>query len=145
MLNSGQDGGKADRTAGVTVRDQWRRVDQRGLADGVLAMAVHLGDEDRFLIEQVFDHGIRMSDIARQRGRSRSTVQYHVKKILIRIRSPLFRFLVGHGDLLLVELRRTGKAVILEGRPLREAAQLLGLSLHTVRQHLAAIQALARL
>lgn len=149
MLNltqrTGQNTGKHDRAAAMTQADQARRTDQRSHSDLVLSLASYLRDDERFLIEQVFEHGLRLSDIARQQGKNRSTMQYHVKQILRRMGNPLFRFLVAHEDVLPKPVRLTGRRVIFEGHSLREAARLRRISLHAVRQHMQTIQSLARL
>lgn len=145
MLNSTQNAGNQDRTIAMTGRDQARRTDQRSRSDQVLSLAAHLRPEERFLIQQVFEHGLKLSDIARQQGKSRSTVQYHVKQLLRRMGHPLFRFMIAHEDVLPQPVRLTGKRVILEGRSLRETAQSRRISLHAVRQHMQTIQSLARL
>lgn len=144
MLNSRQIATEMDRMKSLTAEDQDRRTGQRTHSDQVLSLAAYLRPQERFLIEQVFEHGLRLSDIAGQLGKCRSTVQYHVKQLLRRMGSPLFRFMVVHNDTLNATLKRTGSKVILQGYSLRDAAASLGLSLHTVRCHIQSIQALSR-
>ena len=145
MMNWHQNGSRADRMQSLADGDQKRRTEQRIHSDRVLSLAVHLAPNERFLIEQVFQHGLKLSDIARQQGKSRSTTQYHVKQLLKRMGNPLFRFLVVHGDVLSPAVKRTGELVIHQGQSLRRVADELGLTLHTVRQHLDTIKSLARI
>ncbi|MEM1027282.1 MAG: hypothetical protein AAGJ38_04300 [Planctomycetota bacterium] len=119
-----------------------RRLEKRADADFVLAMAKHLSNRDRLLIEHLYREGRTAADFARLARRNVRTVQHRVKSILKRIYSPEFRYLLAHEDVLPRELRSTARRLFLEDQGLRGTARLTGLSLHAVRQHRIQIAAL---
>jgi len=104
----------------------------------------HLADEDRVLIEQVYGHGVSVADVARLSRRPARSLRRQVKNLLLRMKSPLYTFMMGHSDLLPEEVRLVAKLTVLHGNSLRKAAAMSGRSLHEVRQHVQTLRALAR-
>lgn len=125
-------------------RDARRRIDQRGEAEFILAMAPHLADRDRVLIEYLYRDGHSAADYARLVRRNARAVQKRVNALLDRIYSREFAFLLVCPDALAPEHRATARRLFVEGRGLRETARLTRRSLHTVRQHRLEIAALLR-
>ncbi|MEX2216646.1 MAG: hypothetical protein WD768_21210 [Phycisphaeraceae bacterium] len=126
-------------------RQRGATVPRRRQVESILARAEHLPAADAFLLRQVYEHGLRIEDIARQAHWPRTRVYRHIRNLLIRIELPLFSFLITHADLLDKPTRRVACLVVFEGLSQRDAAARLGLSLHQVRQSFARVQALSQL
>jgi hypothetical protein len=65
-----------------------------------------------------------------------------VRKLVTRIESAAFRFVIGHLSLLPKHLKPTADLAVLKGHSQREIAKLTGKSLHQIRQELTMIQGL---
>jgi ABC-type lipoprotein export system ATPase subunit len=65
-----------------------------------------------------------------------------LRRLIERALSPRFAFVVAHRASLGATRRRVAMACIVQGRSLREASGMLGLSLHAVRRHIDAVEAL---
>ena len=122
-----------------------RRRLRRDRVERLLERADHLSREDRLLIEQVYRHGIAVSDIGRLSGKPARTLRRRITVLVQRMNSPLFEFVVSHSDLLPTGMRRTAELVVLRGHSLRRASTLSGQSLHHVRLHMRSLYVLARL
>ncbi|MFA9478528.1 helix-turn-helix domain-containing protein [Phycisphaerales bacterium AB-hyl4] len=120
-----------------------RVLERRAAAEHVLAMAQHMGHRERVLLEQIYRHGLSITDVARLMNVRPRTLQREVRCLLNRIADPEFGFVVAGQELLPRDVRQVARLVILEGRALRDAAKRTGLTLHRVRCHLATIRAFA--
>lgn len=114
--------------------------DRRDRVEATLDLAGHLPERERALVEQVFRRGASIREIARLTGTPPGTLG----KRLRRIQSPLYLFLDRHADLLPAPERRTAEAIVFAGLSLRAAAAHNQTTLHTVRVHMRAVRALAR-
>jgi DNA-directed RNA polymerase specialized sigma24 family protein len=114
-------------------------------ADRILALAPHLGPNDRALIEQVYRHGQSLAEVGRAAGVPAGRLQRRLARVLQRLRQPLFQFVVASGDMLPRETRATARLVVLEGQSLRRTAARTGLTLHQVRRHMHTVRAYHRL
>ncbi len=119
--------------------------DQRQRIERVLALAEHLGDDDRLLVEQVYQHGMSPAEIACLLGKRTRTVRCRLRQILEDLQTPEFRYMVLRGHRLPPPTRQVGQVVVLHRCSLRRAAARLACSLHHVRQHMQIIQTLSRL
>lgn len=124
---------------------QDRRRLRRDRVERLLQRAEHLSREDRLLIEQVYLHGIAVSDVARLSGKPARTLRRRITGLVQRMNSPLFEFVISHNDLLPPSMRRTADLVVLRGHSLRRASRASGQSLHHTRLHVRSLQVLARL
>jgi DNA-directed RNA polymerase specialized sigma24 family protein len=122
-----------------------RRELRTGATERVLQLAQHLGESDRALIEQVYEHGQSLSKVAKATGVPASQLQRRLSRVLKRMRQPLFRFVAVRGDLLPREVSGTARRVVLQGMSLRETARRSGLTLHRVRKHMETVRAYYRL
>lgn len=129
----------------VTYETAERRRRHRDDIERLLDRASHLPATDRVLVEQVYRHGVPVVDIARLSGQPPRKLRRRLARLLKRMNSPLFAFLIRHGDQLPQPLRRTGELIVLEGHSLRRAVSLSEQSLHRVREHLRTLQTLAQL
>lgn len=122
-----------------------RRLLGRQAADRLCARASYLPAGDRLVIEQVYQRGLSVTEVARLRGTSPRRMQRRVARLLCRMRQPAFAFVAERGDLLPREVRATARRVVLSGMSLRRTAEATGQTLHQVRQHMRTVQALARI
>jgi DNA-directed RNA polymerase specialized sigma24 family protein len=111
----------------------------------MLFLAQHLDEPDRLLIEQVYQHKMNPAEVARLMGKHTRTVRNRLEQIVRHLGKAEFRFMVLRADLLAPTTRRVAELVILRRMSLRQAARELNCSLHKVRQHIEAVQTLARL
>lgn len=112
---------------------------RRGLrrhAEQVLKLAAHLGRQDRLLIQQVYEHGLSIADIASLSGGREEAVRRRIIRVLRRLRGSRFKQMVLLGPLLPDRPRQVATLVWLEGLSLRAAAARLKQSLHHTRRDL---------
>jgi hypothetical protein len=122
-----------------------RRRNCRDDIERLLDRAAYLSGHDRVFIEQVYRHGVSLPDVSRLSGQAPRRLRQRLARLMKRMNSPLFVFLVQHGMQLPEPLRRTGELVVLEGNSLRRAGFLSEQSLHRVREHLRTLQTLSQL
>lgn len=121
-----------------------RRSHRRNAIEKLLDRAKYLNETDRALIDQVYRYGSSISSVARISGQRAANLRRQMAKLLKRVNSPLFAFMIVHGDLLPVKVQRTAKLVVLKGYSQRRAADVSGQTLHRVRRHMEVLHALAR-
>lgn len=122
-----------------------RLMNRRDLIEHLLALAEHLDERDRLLLEQIYKHGLSAAQVASLTGQPTRRLQRHVRRLLKRLDDPLFRFTVARLDLLPPDTRPVARAVFLHGLSLRETAHRTGLSLHRVRRHAETVRTIARM
>lgn len=128
----------------ITPSQVFQPDEQRRRIERVLALAEHLGQDDRLLIEQVYQHGMSPREIACLMGARPRTVRTRLRQILRHLHTPEFRYMVLRGHRLPRPTRQVGQIVFLHRSSLRRAAGQLECSLHHVRQHAQVIHTLAR-
>lgn len=116
-----------------------RRADD---AERLVIRAQWLAEPDRALVEAVYRDGQTTVELARLLETDARRVRRRVKKLVGRLASPKAMFVAQHGERWSPMRRRVAIACVLHGRSLRESADELGLTLHTVRLHAHAIDAL---
>lgn len=112
-----------------------RRRDARLHAEQIAGRARFLPRAERALILAVYEQGRTISDLAALCGRSPRSLRRELRRILRRITSPEYAFVVVHRDNWSATMRRVAQSCIIDGVPVRRASQSLSLSLHTVRKH----------
>lgn len=117
--------------------------DRRNHLQQLVELASHLPPDERRLVEMTRGDGRSVRRVAMSLGHCPRALQRRLKRILDRLRDPVFAFLVIHRDLLPLALRIVGDHIILQGCTLHETAQRTRQSLHTVRHQLTALRALA--
>lgn len=110
--------------------------------DHILEHARHLAAGDRALIEGVYLRGMSAAELARAAGKEPGTVRKRLARVVRRMSSPIFRFVVRHKSQWPPERAAIADAVILRGLSQRTAAMTLGLGVHRVRRELDGIRAL---
>lgn len=112
------------------------------LARRLLELAEFLPDEDRVLLQAVYDRGMSPIEFARAiRARPRA-IRHRVRGLVERVSSPLFQFVATQQGAWTSQRRLIAELNVLRGRSQRDVAQRLGVSLHLVRQELLRIRVL---
>ncbi|HHN79041.1 MAG TPA: hypothetical protein ENK11_10285 [Phycisphaerales bacterium] len=109
--------------------------------------AAWLTAEDRELVTAVFGEGLSVAAYARRRREKDSpvpvrTARRRLRKIIARLLSPRFVFVIENRKAWPATRRRAAMACVVQGLSLREAASKMGVSLHAVRRHMDAVEAL---
>ncbi|HRP63096.1 MAG TPA: sigma factor-like helix-turn-helix DNA-binding protein [Phycisphaerales bacterium] len=97
-------------------------------------LACHLDPSDRALINAIYRHGMSAAEFARAVHMTPANIRNRVRRIVRRMISPPFRYVLAHRSGWPRAMRRVAEAIFLEGRTQREAAAATGVSLHHVRQ-----------
>lgn len=119
-----------------------RRRRAPGLVGEVVRRAALLPEEDRSLLLSVYRDATPAVTIAALRGVERRHVRRRVRMLVQRVLSPRFGFVMEHLDEWAPLRRAVALALVIEGRPQREAAARLGITIHAVRRHDEAIRML---
>lgn len=136
---------KTESLGGLEAAHDLRRKRSRQIFESIRQAARHLPDEERVLIDDIFEHATPVSVIARRSGEDPRAVSRRVRRITRRLLDPRFRFVAEHRTAWRPTQSKVAKACVLEGLSIREASKRLGLSRHTVRRHKEAIDALFEL
>jgi hypothetical protein len=120
-----------------------RRRDARSHAEQIAGRARFLPREERALISAVYEQGRSIAELAALCGKEPRALRRDVRRIVQRLAAPEFAFVVLHADSWSGSMGRVARCCIVEGYPVRRAAQALRLSLHTVRKHRDMVRAMA--
>ncbi len=119
-----------------------RRKRRREVIERVVERAELLSPADRALILAYYRDEQSALDIARLACEPVRAVRRRLRRVVQRVLSPRFQFVASRRRSWPPTRRRVASACVLEGFTLREASRRLGLSLHSVRRHHDAIQAM---
>ncbi|MFM9997044.1 MAG: hypothetical protein ACKVU4_14745 [Phycisphaerales bacterium] len=120
-----------------------RRRRRRELVDDIIRRAALLPPADGALLRLVFEDGRPVSEVCALRGGSTARgLRRRVRILVRRVLSDRFRYVLVHRDQWPTTRRRVATRCVIEGRPIRDAAAELGLSVYAVRRHKMAIDAL---
>jgi len=145
---------QANQSENAPANSQAWRGGRRSYAEGLVERAAWLPAEDRALIEGVYGEGLSVAAYVRRcrdRGVGPETIscpsaaraaRRRVRRLIERIMSDRFGFVTARRNTWPTTRRRVALACIVHGLSLREASKTLGLSLHTVRRHMEAVDAL---
>jgi len=114
----------------------------RDHAEIIAARAEHILPEDRDLIRAVFADGMPVSTLARLTGVDPRGLRRRVRALARRVLSDRFVFVLRSRSGWPATRRRVATACVLQGRSLRATARHLRLTLHAVRRHMDAVNAL---
>lgn len=114
----------------------------RLIAEQCLDLAIHLAEPDRWLIEAVLRGGVSCAATAQRLGVPERTLQWRVRRLIGRLRSPEFAFIVNQREVWPEARRRVGEIVHLRGGTREQAPRETGLTMHQVRRELTAIDVL---
>lgn len=124
--------------------EQEVRIGTRRRTEGLVNCAAYLELSDRALVESVFERGMSVAALARAVGDDPRHLRRRLKRLLNRISSREFQFVLRARRHWSDNQQRVADAVILRGRTQRQAASELNLSLHQVRTYLHAVHVLMR-
>lgn len=108
----------------------------REQVEALMASAAFLVPADRELLEAVFGSGRSVVSVARLMGVTPKAARGRVRRLVDRINSPLFRFILRNVRDWDETHARVAVACIVQGRSIRGAARDLGLSFHRTRAFL---------
>lgn len=140
--------GRARASGGIGTRidpsDAWdlRRKRRREVVERIVQRAELIAPADRTLVLAYYRDGQSASDIAQLAGEPVRTLRRRLRRIVQRLLSPRFEFVATRIHTWTPTRRRVAGACVLEGRTLRDTSVRLGLSLHSVRRHHDAVQAM---
>ncbi len=117
-----------------------RVLDAQG--DALLRRAHALDPDDRALLEALLREGESLQSAAAARGLSTRSVRRRVRRLINRLLSDRFVFVLAEHLSWPAGRRRVGDACVLRGRSMRAAARELSLSVHTIRRHLSVVSAM---
>jgi hypothetical protein len=120
-----------------------RRRDARRHAEQIAERAQFLPRHERCLITAFYEQGRNIAELAALSGQSPRSLRREIRRVLARLTSPEFAFVVVNLDRWPSTMRRVAQSCVLDGVPVRRASQTLRLSLHTVRKHRETIRMLA--
>lgn len=119
-----------------------RRRHGRAEVEAVLALAEHLSVEERSLLRAVYQSGLAVGEVARLRGCGARALRREVRALVRRVTDPRFVFVLTRRETWGPGRRKVASACVVQGLTLREAARVAGLTLHAVRRHMGAVDAL---
>lgn len=125
-----------------------RRRTRRDHAELLTQRAAWISAPDRELVEAVYREGHSVASYVRahrglgfERWTERSA-RRRLRRLVERLASPRFAFVIAARSSWPTTRRRVAMAVVVQGQTLRDTARTLGLSLHAVRRHIDAVDAL---
>lgn len=125
-----------------------RRRTRREHAELLTERAAWIPAPDRELVEAVYREGHSVASYVRahrglgfERWTERSA-RRRLRRLVERLASPRFAFVIAARTSWPIARRRVAMAVVVQGKTLRDTARTLGLSLHVVRRHIDAVDAL---
>lgn len=120
-----------------------RRKRETDLSSLVVRRAHWLEPDDCELILAMFDRGQHATSIASMVKQSPRLVRRRIRDLVARLSDPRVAYVVAHRHQWGQSRRRVARELFIRGRSMREASDALGLSLHSVRKHRDAIEAMA--
>ena len=121
-----------------------RRKRNAELARRVTQRASWLDHGERELALAYFDRGMSAASIGAMLGQSPRLVRKRLKHIVNRLVDPRTAYVVEHRNAWAPSRRAVAEELFLHGHSMREVAHRLGLSLHNVRKHRDAIEAMSQ-
>jgi len=119
-----------------------RRRRGRDLVAALVERAAYLPQDERELILAVYRDSRKIIEVAALLNEPPRRLRTRVRKLVKRLLDPRFAFVARNREHWPRTRRRVGTMRILFGRTMRQTATDLGLTLHQIRQHEAAIHAL---
>ncbi len=114
--------------------DRRRRM-EGGITATILERSAALPTHERLLIVAAYRDGMSAVQLALTLKTSASIIRRSLKRLVHRLLSPRYTFVLTQRDLWPSTCRKVATACFIEGRSQREAAERLGLTLHTVRRY----------
>lgn len=120
-----------------------RKLNQRrNQAERLVQFAQHLAPGDRALLCSVYQHGMSATELARVMGKRPRHVRARVHRLVERLNSPTFWYVLHWRDQWPARKREIAEAVFLRGESQRNAAANLQTTVHEIRRETDRIRAL---
>lgn len=126
----------------ATLEQHTRESDKQALAERVLMRSEHLDPLERALVEQVYERGVPLRQIALVRGCSVRTIQRRIAQLSRRLTHPQVEQVLRQHRHWPTLTARIAMHVWVRGCSMRETAQRLDLTLHQVRMQVQIIRGL---
>ncbi len=120
-----------------------RRKRNSELVNRIIRRADWLDAPDRELILAYFDRGLSAARISAINGSDPRNIRRRVRRLIARLNDPRVAYVVAHSGGWGRSRCSVARELFLRGRSMRETSQKLGISLHSVRKHRDAIEAMA--
>lgn len=121
-----------------------RRRRTRELAEIVVDHAQELMPDDRAVLCAIYRDGMTARDVADLRREPARRLRGRVRRLVARVLSDRFLFVLRYRNEWPQTRRRVAKACVLEGRSMRDGAKHLHMTLHAVRREMDVIHVLYR-
>ncbi len=120
-----------------------RRKQSRSLSTRVIRRAHWLDPYDREIALAYFDRGMKGADIGALLNIDPRHVRKRIKQIVLLLEDPRCAYVVAHRNAWSSRRRMIAEDLFVKGRSMREVSESRGISLHAVRKHRDAIDAMA--
>ncbi len=114
----------------------------RDSAERLLNYADYVGGADRALLRAIFDRGLSAAEFARAMGQPPRTVRQRVQRLVERVGSARFQFVMRNRYAWSRSRRQVAESIFLRRLTQRRTAARLSMSLHQVRREVERIQTL---
>lgn len=115
---------------------------RRLIAEKVVMRAEFLAPADKALLVAVFERGITAAEFARAVGKRPETMRRRVQRLVERLGSSPYQFVMRQLKNWPPTQRKVGESVFLRGLSQRQASKQLGMPLHGVRREVERIQSI---
>lgn len=119
-----------------------RRRRGRELVDTLVERSAYLPQDERELVLAVYRDNRKITEVAALLNLPPRRLRARVRRLIKRLLDPRFAFVARHREQWPRTRRRVATMRFLFGRTMRQTAADLGLTLHQIRQHEAAVHAL---
>jgi DNA-directed RNA polymerase specialized sigma24 family protein len=119
-----------------------RRRAAREHAQRLLNLASDLDPKDQVVLRSVLVEGRTILELASIARVNTKTMHKRVRRLLDRLSHPMTSFIVSHRDHWPRDRRAAATLVLIEGVSLREAAERLDMTLHSLRRHIDRVHAM---
>ena len=117
------------------------RLHLRQQTEQLLHLAQYLAPSDRELVCSIYHHGMTPTQLARAIGARPRAVRARLQRLLTRINSPTFRYVLATRHKWTPRTRRIAEAIFLRGEAQRQTAARAQTTLHHVRRESQRIRA----
>jgi DNA-directed RNA polymerase specialized sigma24 family protein len=121
-----------------------RRKRDSGFSDRMVRRACWLEADDRELVLAMFERGHSAKAIGSMLGQPARVVRKRLRLLVARLSDPRVAYVVAHHNTWGRSRKLVARELFLNGHSMREVSQMLNLSLHTVRKHRNAIEAMTQ-
>lgn len=121
-----------------------RRKATHALSTRVVERAHWLSPKDCELVLAYFERGMHASEIGTLLGYEPKYVRRRLKQLVFRLEDPRCAYVVTHRNAWTPKRRAIAEDLFIRGRSMREVSKAHNMSLHTIRKHRDAIEAMAQ-